>query len=510
MGKIMTPTNTARFRTPLVCATLVLLLAVPDARQTASGPTKELDAFVNRVMALGSVPGLAVAVARGSDIVYAKGFGFADVAGKRPVGAATQFYIASTTKSFTALAAQLLAAKGVIDLDMSIRRALPGAKFHPQVQADQITLRDLLTHSHGIAPGGPVDFRTAYTGEHTNALLLDLLRFHGPASTGKAFAYSNLGYNIFGLALDEKMKEGWKAVLQREVFTPLGMSGTTGRRSKANPDNLALPYELRASGPERVEYAKQDANMHAAGGHLSTANDLARYLVAHLNGGRIDGRQALPEAAVNATHRQQVEQNRDFGSFHRFGWGLGWDLATYDGDTVLQRFGGFAGFFSHLSFMPGKRVGVVVLSNGGGAGGGIADAVATHAYDLVLGKPGLAERDERRLAALTAQAARARESASRDSATRQARPQKTPLPLDAYAGTYENPELGRMVWTIENARLRVRMGIAQSGVEVYDGAQHQFRVELTGGGMVASFEVPAGARQPASVQFMSVTFVRRP
>jgi hypothetical protein len=54
------------------------------------------------------------------------------------------------------------------------------------------------------------------------------------------------------------------------------------------------------------------------------------------------------------------------------------------------------------------------------------------------------------------------------------------------------------------------MGIAQSGVEVYDGAQHQFRVELTGGGMVASFEVPAGARQPASVQFMSVTFVRRP
>ena len=342
----MTTGSSARIRTVFGCATLLALLTAPEAcRQVSADPTQDLDAFVARTMALGAVPGLAMAVVRGGDVIYAKGFGFADREAERRVTAETQFYIASTTKSFTALAAQLLAARGVIDLDTSVRRALPNATFHPQVQADQITLRELLTHSHGIAPGGPVDFRTAYTGEHTNAQLLDLLRFHGPASTGKAFAYSNLGDTICGLALDEKLPEGWKAVLQREIFTPLGMRGTTGWMSKTNPNNRALPYELRGSGPVRVDYAKQDANMHAAGGHLSTAPDLARYLVAQVNGGRIDGKQALPEGVIHATHRQQIEQNRDFGSFHRFGWGLGWDLATYDGETVLQRFGGFSGFF---------------------------------------------------------------------------------------------------------------------------------------------------------------------
>ena len=502
--------NPARIRTAFGGVAIAALLALPPVHgQDTTDLTRDLDAFVARAMELGVTPGLAVAVARGSDVVYAKGFGFADRDSGRRATAETQFYIASTTKSFTALAAQLLAARGVIDLDMTLRRALPGAQFHPQVQAETITLRELLTHSHGIAAGGPVDFRTAYTGEYTNALLLELLRFHGPASTGKAFTYSNLGYNIFGLALDQKLKEGWKDVLEREVFHPLGMRKTTGWMSKADPNDLALPYEMRPAGPVRVDYAKQDANMHAAGGHLSTASDLARYVLAHLNGGRIDGKQALPEAAIDATHRQQVAQNRDFGSFHRFGWGLGWDLATYDGDTVLQRFGGFSGFFSHVSFMPEKRVGVVVLSNGGGAGGTIADAVATYIYDRVLTKPGLSERSERNLASLTAQVTRGRETLARDLATRQARPQTTPLALAAYAGTYESPEFGRMIWTAEDGRLRVRMGIARSAVEVYDGAKHQFRVELTGGGTIVTFEVPAGAQKPVALAYMNARFVRQ-
>lgn len=512
----MTSINMCRIRPLFGYVTAVLLSTVPVSPVVCQAPAdvtkdidKDIDAFVERSMAAGLTPGLSVAVVRGSDTVYAKGFGFADRETGRRATADTQFYIASTSKSFTALAGQVLAARGVLDLDTPVRRALPSAKFHPQVPADQITLRELLTHTHGIAAGGPVDFRTAYTGEHTNPLLLDLLRVHGPASMGKAFAYSNLGYNIFGLAVDEKLKEGWKEMLQREVFNPIGMRHTTGWMSKADPNNLALPYDFRLSGPERVPYVKQDANMHAAGGHLSTANDLARYLVAHLNGGRVDGRQVLPEAAVNATHRQQVEQNRDFGSFHRFGWGLGWDLATYDGDTVLQRFGGFSGFFSHLSFMPEKRIGVVVLSNGGGAGGTIADAVATYIYDRLLAKPGLADRSERSLAAVTAQATRARENLTRDLATRQARPQTTPLALAAYAGTYESAVLGRMDWSVDGGALRVRMGIAASVVEVYDGPQHQFRVELTGGGSVVTFEVPAGSRQPIAVSYQNQRFVRQ-
>lgn len=488
----------------------LVLVLVPMQAQGAqdSDIVHDLDAFIARVLATNATPGVAVAVVRGSDVVFAKGFGFADKEAERRVTADTQFYIASTTKSFTALTAALLASRGVIDLQMPLSDALPGVKLHPQLSPGQITLRDLLTHTHGIMPGGPVDLRTAYTGDFTNQQLMDLLKVHAAAPNGRSFAYSNLGYNIFSLVLDLKLREGWKQVVQREVFDPLGMRSTTAWMSKADTNRLAQPYELRAAGPERVEYSKQDENMHAAGGHLSTANDLARYLIAHLNGGRIDGRQALPEAAVTATHRQQVEQNANFGSFHRFGWGLGWDLATYDGDTVLQRFGGFQGFHSHLSFMPERKIGVVVLANGGGASAIVADAIATYAYDRLMAKPGIAARTEERWQAFNNELARGRETIARDLANRQARSQTTLLPLSAYAGTYESPVLGRMVWTLQNNRLDVKMGVAHGNVEVFNGTQHQFRVDLTGGGSIVTFEVGDGIRQPTALQFANEKFTR--
>jgi CubicO group peptidase (beta-lactamase class C family) len=492
----------------VLSTTLVAWQRPAGVSQPLDAVAADLDAFVARALPTNVTPGLAVAVVRGTDVLYAKGFGFADQERGRRVTADTQFYIASTTKSFTALVATLLASRGVIDLDAPLSRALPRAKLHPQLLADQITLRDLLTHTHGIMPGGPVDVRTAFTGDFTNEQLLDLVAFHAPASTGRAFAYSNLGYNIFSLALDDKFKEGWKQVLQREVFDPLGMRSTTAWISKTDPNRLAQPYELRPNGPQRVDYVKRDENMQAAGGHVSTANDLARYLMAHLNGGRIGGRQALPEAAVRATHRQQVEQKRTFGSFQRFGWGLGWDLATYDGDTIMQRFGGFQGFHSHVSFMPERNIGVVVLANGGGASGLVADVVATYAYDRVLAKPGLTARTEERWNAFADELARGRGAIAKDLATRQARPQTPPLGWDAYVGTYENPALGRMVWTLENGRLQVRMGVARSDVEVYNGAQYQLRVELTGGGSVVTFDVPAGGRRPTGFRFFDQAFVR--
>ncbi len=278
--------------------------------------------------------------------------------------------------------------------------------------------------------------------------------------------------------------------------------------SRAESARLALPYEWGEEGPQRVGYAKQDENMHAAGGHLSTARDLARYLLAHLNDGMLDGQQALPAPAIRATHVQHAEQNRRFGSFRRFGWSLGWDLATYEGEIVLQRFGGFSGFHSHVSFMPTRGIGVVVLGNGGTASGVLADAIATYVYDRALDRPGLAERRDTRLQALADELDRRRAAVVEDLATRRARPQQTVLPLSAYVGVYENDALGRMEWSIEAGRLHVRMGVAQSDVEVYNGTLHQFRVALMGGGSVVAFDVPVGSLA-ASLWFRDRTFSRR-
>ncbi|MSO63434.1 MAG: class A beta-lactamase-related serine hydrolase [Acidobacteria bacterium] len=491
------------------CFAALLLVAVwfttGEAAQSQDALAGDIDAFVERVIATGLTPGLAVGVVRAGHVTYAKGFGFADRESGRRVTPDTLFYLASTTKSFTALGAALLAQRGLIDLDAPVSRYLLGVAFHPSLSPDSITLRDLLTHTHGIKPIGPVDFRTAYSGEFSEGELLRLVRLHPAAPGGRAFAYSNVGYNIFSLALDVRFKEGWKEILQREVFEPLGMKSTTAWISRADPQRLAMPYEYRDGGLERVAYGKADSNMQAAGGHVSSVDDLLRYLAAELNDGRIGDRQVLPVGVVASTQRAQVDQNRNFGPFHRTAWGLGWDIATYEGDTILQRFGDFSGFRSHVSFMPDRGVGVVVLSNGGSVSSPFTDLVATYIYDRILGKPDLVVRYDGRLTTRRQQV----DAIKKDRATRQARPQTTPLPWAAYVGTYESEALGHMAWTLDEAgRLTVRMGLARGNAEVYDGSQYQFRVDLAGSGSVVTFVVPDGATAPTALRFADQTFLR--
>lgn len=498
-----------RNRTQLAIRLLISSVGLGAATagcQVDGGPmATELDPFITEAFDLGLAPGMAVAVVREDELVYARGFGFADAEAGRRVTPETQFYVASTTKSFTAFAAALLAERGELDLDAPLSTHLPTVRMKPPLSADDISLRDLLTHTHGIDAGGPVTFRTAFSGEFTNAQLVEILGTYEPASSGRAFRYGNLGYNIAGLAMDATLGAGWKEVLDREVFSPLGMTNTTAYRSQADPDRLAMPYGMEPAGLVRRRYAKQDANMHAAGGHITTVLDLAKYLGAHMNGGRVDGRQVFPEKAVAETHRPQAEQDRDFGPLHRHAWGLGWDIGTYGADTVLHRFGGFNGFHSHLSFMPQHRIGIAIQVNESG-GYLLASTVASYIYDRLRDAPDLEARSQELIEELRSGAARRNEGMRADRERRAARPQTLPHPLEAYTGVFKNDRFGRMEWRLVDGSLRVSMGVAESNVEVYKGEENRLRVELTGGGTVATFNFDGGLA--TSVSYLGGEFRR--
>ena len=150
--------------------------AAPDpAPGGALGASADsLDAFFRRVAALEVAPGYAVAVVQRGRPAFVRGYGWADVVGRRPVEPGTPFYIASATKSFTALAAALLAHEGRLELDAPLSRAFPGLTLRPPLAADSITLRSLLTHTSGVDVPG-MTYRTAYSGEHTPEVLMRLL-----------------------------------------------------------------------------------------------------------------------------------------------------------------------------------------------------------------------------------------------------------------------------------------------------------------------------------------------
>ena len=127
----------------------------PNEKDTSSYSGR-LDAFIESAWALDLSPGMALAVVQGDRVVYSKGFGYADLDTKRRVTPETLFYVASTSKSFTAFAVALLDHRGKLDLDAPLSRLLPDVRLQEPLSAASITMRDLLTHTHGIANSGPV------------------------------------------------------------------------------------------------------------------------------------------------------------------------------------------------------------------------------------------------------------------------------------------------------------------------------------------------------------------
>ena len=199
----------------LIAAALAMAMT-PLAAQSPSGEWRdEVSRFAQSIADAQLVPAMSIAVTQGDRVVYARAFGFADIASGRRADERNAFYIASSTKALTATAVLARAARGELDLNASLARYLPALRGRGRLDADSVTVRDLLTMSHGIDPEGPVVFRTAYTGEFTPDLLVQLLAGYAQSPPPRPFQYGNLGYNILGLVLDPRRGDGWKDIVQR-------------------------------------------------------------------------------------------------------------------------------------------------------------------------------------------------------------------------------------------------------------------------------------------------------
>ena len=477
---------------------LAVLIALPSsslaqgsaAPSAASGDSAAIDSVAARLFALELAPGMAVAVVRGDDVIYLRGFGHADRETGRRVTPETIFYIASTTKAFTGLTAAILDEEGRFELDGRLSKYLSTVRLAPPLSADSITIRSLLSHTHGIAGDGPVVWRTAYTGEFaSNDELVRLLAEHEPAQGGRAYAYGNIGYNVAGFALDAALRRSWKDLLAQKIFTPLGMSSTSAFVSRAPADRLAMPYSFEGNGFERLPYGKTDANMQAAGGLVSSARDMARWLEAQLNAGRVDGKQALPRAAVAEAQRLQASTDANQRGMRMIGYSLGWQMVVRGDDTLYTHGGGFPGFATHVSFLPSQRLGIAVMANEGNLGGPLVELTAQAIYQRLAGGtiPGFNSFEE-----IESRIAQAKSGVAADRGRRAARSQALPLPIERYAGVFVDPIYGTIELSVVDGRLHSRAGAAQAPVEVFDAEKNQLRFALTGSGAVVPVEIVDG------------------
>ncbi len=269
-------------------------------------------------------------------------------------------YIASHTKSFTGTLAKILEEKGIIDLDKSLSNYLPELNFNDSIDTYKIKIRNLLNHTHGTFSTS-LTWKTAFVGySGKNSELIDDLNNDFLYDPSGSFRYSNVGPIITGLVIEKATGNSWKDEMQKHIFQPLNMTNTTTRVSDLDFKKIRPSVTVsKEEGIVETGFDKSDITMHASGGIISTVNDLSKWLSANI---RQDSR-LLTKNSWNELHTSTTPQKKTYFTYDRNGYSLGWDVAEYEGETILTRFGGLAGISFHISFIPEKKIGIIAFSS---------------------------------------------------------------------------------------------------------------------------------------------------
>ena len=321
-------------------------------------------------------PGAAVAVVSGDQIVFAKGFGVANVETQAPVTPAMLFRLGATTRMFTATALVMLAEEGKIKLNEPVGRYVKG--LSPKIS--QVTVHQLLTNTAGLKDEAPM------YGPHEDAALADGIRAwkddYCVAGPGQKFLFSNPSYWLAGLALQETTGKPFADEMSERLFKPLGMNSSTFRPTTAMNSSLAQGH---GTDGKAIRPLADHAGTWPSGSLFSSVNDLARFMIALMNGGRIEGRQTLAPSVIARLSTPYVGLP---GTNRSYGYGL--IINEYRGMRLLRHGGGRLGYGSLIVVAPEKRFAVILLANQTDA---MFNQAAEKALELMLPlapKPGLA------------------------------------------------------------------------------------------------------------------------
>ena len=318
------------------------------------------------------VPGMSVAVVKDGKVVFAEGFGWADVARRKRATADTVFPIGSSTKSFTGLLAAQAQAEGRLSLKDRPSKYLPAFRLKDPKANERITIEDLLSHRSGL----PRTDLVWYASDFSRDDLLALAAEEEPtAPLGVAWQYQNLMFLFAGMVEEKVYGHPYETLLDERFFRPLGMahSTATAAATRAEP-LLATGYSARSAA---LPFKPID-RIAPAGSIASTANDMARYVRMLLADGEFEGRRVFAKEAVVETRKPRIAMPGG-------AYGLGWMLSDADGTKRVFHGGNIDGFTALVTLLPEKGLGVVALSNGDGAS--LPTQATEIALDAFLPKP---------------------------------------------------------------------------------------------------------------------------
>ena len=335
----------------------------------------DVTALAERAMSEFNVPGMAIGIVKGDQVVLAKGFGVREIGQAEQIDSRTLFKIASNSKAFTTAALATLVDDGVIAWDGLVIDYIPEFRmFDPWVTA-RFTVTDLLTHRSGLAPYKGDMLLWPEPNLFTQSDIIHALRYFEPVGGFRTgYTYDNLLYIVAGEIIPRVTGKSWGEYVQGNIMREAGMKHCFADKiPKKAMRNIATPHgviEGQLSVIERGRIPRQPTVSAAAGGVICSLDDMVIWVRTQLNHGTTPGGSELFSAQQSRemwkprTLRSVSERDYKFNRTHFKAYGLGWRLADVQGFQEVSHTGTLAGMKSYVVLIPELELGVIFLSNG--------------------------------------------------------------------------------------------------------------------------------------------------
>ncbi|MFP7414161.1 cyclic peptide export ABC transporter [Priestia filamentosa] len=349
---------------------------------------KRLDSFIEEQMDEGRIPGLSVVIVHGKNVIYQKGFGYANVETKKPVTKNTLFEIGSNSKAFTSLAIHQLADQGKIKLDDPVKKYLPwfDMKYEGEYKGEKvdrevdITINQLLFHTSGIPFSTVKDIPESTKDTALETTVKNLRNQKLNTYPGESFEYASMNYNILGLVIQEVTGQSFETYMNNNILGTLGLDNTFLVENTVHEKEMAQGYKIGFLKPLKFDAPTYRGNT-PAGYFTSNGVDMAKWLKLQL--GTLDTAPNI-EQSIKETHipNRSIPPSSDGTSYAG-----GWEVAQ-KGSGEFSHTGSNPNFSSFAVFRPGEELGVAVMAN---INSDIVQNIGQGSLDILLEKEAVME-----------------------------------------------------------------------------------------------------------------------
>ncbi|NME72933.1 serine hydrolase domain-containing protein [Flammeovirga aprica] len=326
-----------------------LLFFIPILKAQNTDFKPQVDSIVNMKMKEYKIPGISISVVKNGEIIYTKGYGVKEIGTDQKVTEHSVFHTASVSKLLTAQAVMQLVEDGKISLEDRLVDLLTSLNYSDK-KVEQISLKSLLNHTSGLPDIQNYHWENNHQEDNSlSEYILNLkLKTKFPPKT--EYKYSNLGYDILGLIVEQKSELLFEDYVAETILKPIGMAESDFRYFKISGELSVKPHTKKGSKivvRNTYPYTRE----HAPSSTLNaSAYDLSKWMIFFL--------QQLQKGKNSFYAQMQNPSTEVYAHI-----GLGFQIFEIDGHKVIGHFGGDKGFRSLLLMVPEKNIGVVVLGN---------------------------------------------------------------------------------------------------------------------------------------------------